>query len=421
MASSISEATIAAAVNLRGSLHRSFYICLLLSSVTLYLVYEETYGSPIFSLKVQFENALSSTEAILEVNDMIYNDAKAVREYLRFLEPLVAIESASTQAIVGVEDNDERWLSLDPILRDLARSITDSPTWLHHNVDQYVGDNFRELPVHNIKEFSKWLIYPEVTFNNHDALRKLDASFHVARKLGQNIEEQSSWPDSFRFLDFIEEKGFEGLAAKIHAVRNLYNYNDIVFGIDRIERLCEDNKVSTCSPNVLNVLFADEPNRLVPDVKEKISVSFFPVGIEKSIVIKMAPVVLLVVFFQFIGYERRWRRFVEADSTHEKRVHGRRNEVLWAITDAIHPQFFSLGSFSVGLHNHAMLALVTVALVIPSLAQVAVLVYGYGQGWGLVWLGPVCLCGVLTGTCLVGLLRSSWSEARPDMEESKQE
>ena len=341
----------------------------------------------------------------MQVNDVLYSDLTILGNYTEFLEPFVAISSSSEQAIVAVDVEDTRWLNLDPVKRDIARSTEDSISWLQHMTSSYKGDNLRELPLHNTRDMARWLLFTETIFDNTNGLRILEAELYVAHELGQIVTNPQKWPDSFYFVDFAYDSGNVDLTLTLENVREELTLNDVVVSIDRIERLCTVNQIETCSPNVLDVLLADEPNKLTGTEQEKISISFIALEIEKELLLVLAPPIILALFFRLVGNENRWRRFVGRVKRECSTDNAMEEDLLWSITDGLRPQVGRMSNPSEIVQGYVMFFFLTLAILLPSIAQGSILWYGISADWNEAWIGIVsvtCACSV------IGLVRLIW-------------
>lgn len=129
-------------------MRQAFYFSLIFSLLTIYLLFDVRNPlSPIAeAIKNDADARLRTLEPILALNDRLRSDPSALRNYFIFLEPLVAIDSAAEQAVVGVSSDDPKWLSLNPADRDLARSRRDAIFWLDHKIEGHADSELRDLP-----------------------------------------------------------------------------------------------------------------------------------------------------------------------------------------------------------------------------------------------------------------------------------
>ena len=400
------EAIVAALIDLRGTLHRAFFISLSLSLVVIFLIYEEDGGTAVAKVQSQFADAFDVQEATMAVSDSLIENPSSLRRYSEFMRPFLAISSSAEQAIVAVDVEDPDWLGLDPVARDLARLTNDTVMWLEHQVVFYQGDDLRSLHIENIKRFSEWLVFPEPRFDNESAIKILQAQQKVAKALGQQISLRGEWPESFYFLDFVRDAGFEQIAQSIDAVRAQFEMNDITLAVDRVDQLCIDNEINAldCTPNGLARIFDEEPNKLLADEKDKVSVDFFPIGVDRQLLIWLSPPLILATFFQFIGHETKRRRLIaNLDSSTGSRS-GIGILAAWALTDALRPYGLSLRDPFVSLQKAAMTVIVGTSVVLPSLALGTILIFGWRSDWHIAWHVGVTVSLVLSVVSLAGLV-----------------
>jgi hypothetical protein len=119
-------------------------------------------------------------------------------------------------------------------------------------------------------------------------------------------------------------------------VRDDFTLNDITMQIDRIERLCTDNELEVdCSPNAVARILADEPNKLTADQSDQVTISFFPLGIDKQLLLQVSPLILMVAYHLFVGHERRWRRLIAGVRARFDAGDLIMAGTLWATTDRL--------------------------------------------------------------------------------------
>jgi hypothetical protein len=191
---------------------------------------------------------------VMNLNDYLLDHRSILSDYEDFLAPYVAVDSAATQAIVGVEKSDPRWLAINALDRDLARRITDSVTLLQSQSLDFRDSDLRELPVLvNVPKFAEALIYPDSSYSNERIKRNLMASEKVARALGQDIEVPGQWPASFFFLDFARGMGLDEVVQVIEGIRSKHSLRAIVAATAQLTGFCDQHGIETpqCSPNRL--------------------------------------------------------------------------------------------------------------------------------------------------------------------------
>ncbi len=380
------EVLINISSNLRTVLHRSFYLTLAVASAALYLLYEESSSSPASKVMRHFSDAFSATESVLLVNDVLYSDLTIIGNYSMFLEPFVAISSSSEQAIVAVDVQDNRWLSLDPGKRDLARSSDDSISWLQDRSTFYKGDNLRDLPLPNLKEMAKWLIFTDTAFDNKNGVRILKSQLYVAKELGQDVSDPEEWPGSFHFVDFESEKEDAILKSRLQYMREEFTMNDVIIGVDRLERLCVDNGIENCTPNYLKILLSDEPSKLDKAEQEKINISFIPLEIERELLFMFTPIILLILLFRFIGYGIRWNRlmiWIKSQYDMEGIIE---EGVFWSIIDNIRPQLNRVRSPAGIVQGCVMFTFMNLVIFSPIIAQMWIFWHGINADWHESWI-----------------------------------
>jgi hypothetical protein len=191
---------------------------------------------------------------VMNLNDYLLDHRSILSDYEDFLAPYVAVDSAATQAIVGAETSDPRWLAINALDRDLARRLTDSVTLLQSDSLFFRDSNLRELPILvNVAKFAEALIYPESGYSNERIKRNLIASEKVARALGQDVEVPDQWPASFFFLDFTRKMVFDEVVHVIEGIRSKHSLRAIVTAAAQLTGFCDQHGIETsqCSPSRL--------------------------------------------------------------------------------------------------------------------------------------------------------------------------
>ncbi|MEM1177738.1 MAG: TIR domain-containing protein [Acidobacteriota bacterium] len=188
------------------------------------------------------EAALAHVEPLLQVSDALVDDPRIMRDYREFLRPFVAIDTAAEQAIIGVDRNDQRWLSLNPADRDQARDTENSIQWLEHQATFFLGDDMRELPVFNLVPFAQGLVFQEKEFGAAQVLANVQASLRVAQALGQGLDRRDDWPSSFFFPAFVEGSDRAELAELIGRVRST-DFRDLRNATRELESFCTETGI----------------------------------------------------------------------------------------------------------------------------------------------------------------------------------
>jgi len=275
--------------------------------IGLYLIYDtlDLRAPATAQIQVDVNARLAIVEPVFALNDALREKVDVLRGYDRFLEPYVAIETAAEQGIVGVEHDDPRWLSLDAVDRDLARSNSDNIQWLQHQIGWHSDSNLRLLPVFNIKDYVAWYVFVDRQMSQSEASRKLQANLRVARAFDQSVPDAEVVPQSFSLAFFLDTAGYTSILGKLTEVETV-GEQQIVRAADYLDSFCKDNDILFCSHNAIRNAFDRGALKLLqPDEAEKIQVSIFPTGLETGILIKCTPIVLFASFFFFISQHRR--------------------------------------------------------------------------------------------------------------------
>jgi TIR domain len=201
--------------------------------------------------------AVEVMSALLAVNDLLADDRPALMAYQDFLEPFVAVSSASEQAIVGVGSTDPRWLALNARDRDLARRESNNITLLEHDALWFRDTDLRQYPIANLPIFAAGLVHQDQRYDNQRLRTRLAACARVAAALGQDVELPAEWPASFYFADFARETGRGELADALDRVRAAHSLRAIGNAVDQLAGFCADQGVADtdCTPaRVLRLL-----------------------------------------------------------------------------------------------------------------------------------------------------------------------
>lgn len=398
--------TAAALAECGKTAKRSLLVSLSVSLIPIFLIYDEFGGSAVAEVRSKYSEAVDTLEAVMRVGDSVLAEPASLRSYSEFMRPFVAIASSAEQAIVGVDSNDPRWLSLDPEQRDLARSTSDSVTWLENRVTWLQGTNLRDIHIENFKDYSEWVIFPEPRIDNATAVKSLLADEYVAISLGQNLKKRLDWPPSFYFHDFVAARDYDKILSAISLVRDNMDMNQITLQIDRLDQLCTDNAIepTDCTSNGLARIFDNEPNRLIPDEGEKIIVDFLPIGIDRLLILWLSPPLILTSFLWFaanIGYGRRLANTLPSFPTKSFPI-----SLLsgWKYDDR-HPSgksttrdpFFQM-------ETTILTGLVKGSFTLPSISLTLLLYFGWTSNWSPWWIAGSAAILCLTLISLGGLL-----------------
>ena len=367
-------------------IRQAFHFSLIFSLLTIYLLFDvHNPLSPVAErIKTDTSAQLRTLEPILALNDRLRSDASLLRIYFRFLEPLVAIESAAEQAVAGVSSDDPKWLGLEPSDRDLARSTRDSIGWLGHQIELHADSDLRDLPLHNIRGYLEWYVWPEMGFSNESAIRRLKASHRVARSLGQDLSHKVNWPSTLYLHDFAEE----------HFNREINDAFDLARGSRReeigeavvyLDAFCTDNNIDYCSPyRVQAELDRGAFNIIRPVDADKVEISFFPGGIETHLIILAAP--LLLFASAFVQTSQYYRRVVLLSDISRDPDWRRERDIPWLMTNM--RVFEDLPGMLPPLFGIIVQVLFVTGLVMPVIAQICVLVFSCAR-----FLGDSLHCG----------------------------
>lgn len=354
-------------------MRQAFYFSLIVSLLTIYLLLDVRNPlSPVAeAIKNDADARLRTLEPTLALNDRLRGDASALRKYFRFLEPLVAIDSAAEQAVVGVSSDDPKWLGLSPADRDLARSTRDSIVWLDHQIEFHANSDLRDLPLDNIRGYLNWYVWPETEFSSENAIRRLKASHRVARSLGQDLPHEVDWPSTLYLHDFLEEHFNSEIDDTFDFARD-GRPKEIKEAVVYLESFCTDNSIDYCSPYRIQAELDRGAFKIVgPTDTEKIELSFFPGGIETRLIILVAPLFLFAsVFVQTSQYYRRAVLLSDISRDVDWRA---RRDIPWLMTNM--RVFDGLPGLLPPLFGIIVQFLFVTGLVVPVVAQICALVF----------------------------------------------
>ena len=394
-------------------MRQAFYFSLIFSLLTIYLLFDVRNPlSPVAeAIKNDADARLRKLEPILALNDRLRSDPSALRDYFIFVEPLVAIDSAAEQAVVGVSSEDPKWLSLNPVDRDLARSTRDSIVWLDHKIEVHADSDLRDLPLDNIRDYLNWYVWPEIEFSSENAIRRLKASHRVARSLGQDLSLKINWPSTLYLHDFVEKHSNSEIDDAFDLAR-ASRPEKIEKAVVYLQSFCTDNSVDYCSPYQIQAELDRGAFKIVGPDAEKIEISFFPGGIETHLIILVAPLLLFAsVFVQTSQYYRRAVLLSDISGDPDWRA---QRDIPWLMTNmrvfeklpGLLPPFFGV----------IVQVLFVVGLVMPVIAQIRVLVFscvrflGDSLHWG--WSAVHFCAFLLTATAVGSILNDEFLVTR---------
>jgi hypothetical protein len=295
---------------------RLYYATVVTSLLSAYLALDNARLSQLFPVtgtditEAVIED-LSAVEPLLELSDYMIAHPEIVQAYRDFLGPLIAIEDAAERIVLAMPDADPRWLSVDPADRQLVRDASASlQGQLVFTLDFYDSDNLRALPLENIEFFVNTFVAPEAHLDNARTLRQLQAAARVSGIFGMMGLAPATWPTSLRFTDFViarEETEVKRLVERARA------QSGIAATTERLIAFCEANKIEDSSPNGITRALSSGSLLLAPDAgAERIEISFLPTGIERRLLIALAPVVTLLLYLIYLSHEARYRATLRA-------------------------------------------------------------------------------------------------------------
>ncbi len=358
-------------------MRQAFYFSLVFSLLTIYLLFD--FRNPLSNeaeaVKSDVEVRLRTLIPILELHHRLRSDASILRGYFVFLEPYVAIDSAAEQAIIGVSSNDPKWLGLSPTDRDLARSTRDTIGWLENQIELYADGDLRDLHVQNIRDYLNWYVRPEIEFSSENAIRRLKASYRVARSLGQELPSEVSWPSTFYLHDFVKEYTKNKVNDAFDAAR-ASRPEEVISAVVYLESFCSDNSIDYCSPYRIQAELDRGAFTIVsPADAEKIEISFFPGGIETHLIILVAPLLLFAsVLLQTSQYYRR--ALLLSDISHDPGWSAQW-DIPWLMTNI--RVFEGRQGLLFPMFSLVVKVLFVAGLVMPAIAQIRVLVFSCTQ------------------------------------------
>ena len=314
-------------------LRQAFYFSVIFALLAIYLLidYRNPLPPEVLRIKDEVQLRLAELEPTYAFNDSLRSDGTAIHAYFRFLEPFVAIDTAAEQAVAGASIDDPRWLALDPTDRNLARSTRDMVQWLEHKIEWHMDSDLRELPVFNLPEFYTWYIRPEQEFSNESATRRLQASYRVAKALGQEIEEPAEWPASYYLYDFLVSNDRDALVSAFEAARRT-KLSELKRSVAYLEKFCEDNEIQSCTSYQISAELDRGSFKIDTQSQvEKIEISFFPGGLETQVFVLVSPFLLFgSIFVAASQYYRRLALLAEISKDPDWRWE---RDVPWLMTN----------------------------------------------------------------------------------------
>ena len=321
------DAMIIAALNLRATLHRSFYLLLLLSCFSLYLIYEQISRSQDEITEASFTQASDAIKEVLQI--------------YRFLFENVQVSSA-------------------------YRSFTSSSFGTFGTMDMLDLEN---QPLSNLEYFALQRVYytPGIGIADNTIY-------------GQ--------PLYSLLIRFAEIKGFLPLKLKLEKLYKNYDRAKIIGSFGYLKRACATlPKYEKCTPNDIDKLHVELFEGQTTKTRTVTS-DIFPVGVEKQLLLRLTPIILLVVLCQFISHELRWREFVCRARTQHKWQSTAGRWVLWAVTDSLSLRLLSGNKPSELFRGYIMYSFsVAVVIVLPIATQLAILCINYNRD-GFNWSDP---------------------------------
>ena len=384
-------------------IRRVFYVSLTLAFVVIYLCLDSAGWKiapviPAASQSAAASKELAEIEPLIVAASLLRDQSGLIREYQDFLRPFITIESAASQAIVGVDNNAPAWLALDAGDRDRCQDLQGSPSYI--NFDLISADDPETVSLHYLVDTvgAELLIQTDI-FANGGARAKIESCLYVARELGATVGPPESWPESFYFLDFLRARN--DTAKLVTAIENLRaEWKGVRSTFAALDRICAANEMISCSTNELRSRIQRKALKIdtADEVEEpKLDISFLPTGIEASLILILAPVPLMITTFLLVSLVARRTKLLQALRALEEPEVSRLRETH-SVASGI-----DLDVVSPGLLVNGVLALyIAVGEMTPLLAQISVIIWEFNAGVGYGWRMLAMLCALATVMALSG-------------------
>lgn len=310
-----------------ASLTRAFYVSMLFSAIALYVLYEERQEarSPETTIRAVFAELLTIRKFVY-FHNMIADDPQIVDQYLSFinrfqeahytiyskLKNLLDDSRSSTADVYTISDHLDISLAMKDGGHTGIEQIEEHVLSFKDRLISLISD-LRTMRIDDMENYNNELVFGEKVFDNQGIISQLRSSRQIEIDLGTPVNSLYLLPKSLLFHDYLLENDPHGRGYILQQVRN--RSPSISDSIPKIIAFCEHNLVGHCTLSNIDSAIGEgflPQEEGASGAHEKVSLTFFPSGVNRLVVVRLSPIFVVVAFHLFVSQFRRWTRMMES-------------------------------------------------------------------------------------------------------------